>query len=172
MMSAEQWFEDYAGAVYSYILMQVRNRHTAEELTQDTFVKVVEKAHQFDGRAAVKTWIFRIAYTTTLNHFRKKNPFTHYFDKEIHVFGSHPSSEETAELNAQESEFYVALHRMKKSQQQVILLRHIQGFSTKDTAHILGSTEGKVKMSLKRALDVFKKELEKGGMSHETLYRR
>ncbi|WP_398292705.1 sigma factor-like helix-turn-helix DNA-binding protein [Sporosarcina aquimarina] len=52
------------------------------------------------------------------------------------------------------------------------MLRHIQGFSTKDTAAILGNTEGKVKMSLKRALDAFKKELEKGGMSHETLYRR
>lgn len=41
-MSAEQWFEDHASAVYSYILMQVRNRDTAEELTQETFVKVVE----------------------------------------------------------------------------------------------------------------------------------
>lgn len=171
-MSAEQWFEDHASAVYSYILMQVRNRHTAEELTQETFVKVVEKEHQFDGRAAVKTWIFRIAYTTTLNHFRKKHPLTHYFDKDFPLFGSHPSSEEMAELNAQESEFYEALRRLKKSQQQVILLRHIQGFSTKDTAAILGSSEGKVKMSLKRALDAFKKELEKGGMSHETLYRR
>lgn len=171
-MSAEQWFEDYASAVYSYIFMQVRNRHTAEELTQETFVKVVEKAHQFDGRAAVKTWIFRIAYTTTLNHFRKKHPLTHFFDKDFHVFGSHPSSEEMAELNAQETEFYEALHCLNKNQKQVILLRHIQGFSTKDTAEILGSSEGKVKMSLKRALDAFKKELEKGGMSHETLYRR
>ena len=171
-MSAGKWFEEYADAVYSYILMQVRNRHTAEELTQETFVKVVEKAYQFDGRSAVKTWIFRIAYTTTLNHFRKKHPLTHYFDRDIHIFGSSPSSEETAELNAQESEFYEALHRLKKSQQQVILLRHVQGFSTKDTAEILGCSEGKVKMSLKRALDAFKKELEKGGMSRETLYRQ
>lgn len=171
-MSAEQWFEDYADAVYSYILMQVRNRHIAEELTQETFVKVVEKGHQFDGRSAVKTWIFRIAYTTTLNHYRKKHPLTHYFDKEIHIFGSHPSTQETALLNAQETQFYEALHRLKKSYQQVILLRHIQGFSTKDTATILESSEGKVKMSLKRAIAAFKKELEKGGMSHETLYRQ
>ncbi|GKV70145.1 RNA polymerase subunit sigma [Sporosarcina sp. NCCP-2716] len=171
-MPAEQWFNDYAGAVYSYILMQVRNRHTAEELTQETFMKVVEKVHQFEGKAAAKTWIFRIAYTTTMNHYRKKHPLTHYLDRELPLLGTQPSSEETAILSEQEAEFYEALRRLRKSHQQVIMLRHIQGFSTKDTAAILGSSEGKVKMSLKRALDAFKSELEKGGMSRDTLHRR
>ncbi|WJY27276.1 RNA polymerase sigma factor [Sporosarcina trichiuri] len=171
-MSAEQWFDEHADAVYSYILIQVRNPHIAEELTQETFVKVVENASQFEGRSAVRTWIFRIAYTTAMNHFRQKQPLLHYLGTDFGLFGTHPSSEEAVMLSEQEAAFYEALCKLKKNQQQVILLRHIQGFSTKDTAAILDSSESKVKMTLKRALDAFKTELEKGGMSRDTLHRR
>lgn len=171
-MSGESWFNEYVDAVYSYILMLVKDSHTAEDLTQETFIKVISNEHQFKGDSSVKTWIFRIAYTTTMNHFRKKNPLMYYFD--VHVFDSErhtTSAEETALLNSQQKQFYEALSRLKKSYQQVIILRKIQGFSTKEASAILNWSEGKVKMSLSRALQAFKKELEKGGFSIETFIR-
>ncbi len=171
-MSAEQWFKDYVESVYSYILLLVKDSHIAEDLTQDTFLKVVEKSHQFKGDSSVKTWIFKIAYTTTMSYFRKKNPFTYYLNMNVHLRSSYQSSEEIALLNAQEKQFYEALHRLKYSQKQVIILRHIQGFSTKETASILECSEGKVKMSLARSLAAFKKELVKGGVTDETVIRQ
>ena len=53
----------------------------------------------------------------------------------------------------------------------MITLRKIKGFSTKETASILKCSEGRVKMTLSRALAAFKKELEKGGISNETLFQ-
>ena len=72
-------------------------------------------------------------------------------------------------LNSQQKQFYEALRGLKPSYQQVIILRRIQGFSTKETSSILNWSEGKVKMSLSRALAAFKKELEKGGFTNESL---
>ena len=71
-MSSEKWFDDYAETIYSYILLLVRNTHVAEDLTQETFMKVVANEHRFNGKSSVRTWIFRIAYTTTMSYFQKE----------------------------------------------------------------------------------------------------
>lgn len=170
-MSSEAWFDEHYDAVYSYILMLVKDSHTAEDLSQETFMKVVRNEHQFKGNSHVKTWIFRIAYTTTISYFRKKNPITYYFDLYAHSAKHERSSEETVLLNSQQKQFYEALNQLKPSYQQVIILRKIQEFSTKNTSAILNWSEGKVKMSLSRALVAFKEELEKGGFTNETLIR-
>jgi RNA polymerase sigma-70 factor, ECF subfamily len=166
-MSSEKWFDDYFGSVYSYILLQVKDPHTAEDLTQETFLKVVRNEHRFKGQSSIKTWIFRIAYTTTMSYFRKKNPLTYFID--LNLLKDDTSPEKIALLNSQQKQFYEALRELKSSYQQVIILRKIQSFSTIETACILNWSEGKVKMSLSRALAAFKKELEKGGFTNESL---
>lgn len=168
-MSSEAWFGKYYDSVFSYILMLVKDPHTAEDLSQETFMKVIRNEHTFNGDSHVKTWIFRIAYTTTISYLRKKHPVLYYFDLHAYTPKNERSSEEIVLLNSQQKQFYEALHQLKPSYQQVILLRKIQGFSTKEASAILNWSEGKVKMSLSRALAAFKKELEKGGFSNEIL---
>ena len=123
------------------------------------------------GNLPVRTWIFRIAYTTTMSYFRKNKPQTQYEDMmrldSISVY----SAEEVTLQNSQQKQFYDALNFSKPSYRQVITLRKIKGFSTKETASILKCSEGRVKMTLSRALTVFKRELEKGGISNETLFQ-
>lgn len=168
-MSSEVWFSDYYDSVFSYILMLVKDPHTAEDLSQETFMKVIRNEQKFKGDSHVKTWIFRIAYTTTISYLRMKHPVLYYFDLHGYTPKNERSSEEIVLLNSQQKQFYEALHQLKPSYQQVILLRKIQGFSTKEASAILNWSDGKVKMSLSRALAAFKKELEKGGFSNETL---
>jgi RNA polymerase sigma-70 factor (ECF subfamily) len=171
-MSSEKWFDDYAETIYSYILVLVRNTHIAEDLTQETFMKVVANEHQFKGKSSVRTWIFRIAYTTTMSYFRKNKPQTQYEDTLRLDSTSGFSAEEVTLQNSQQKQFYDALGSLKPSYQQIITLREIKGFSTKETASILKCSEGRVKMTLSRALSAFKKELEKGGITNETLFQR
>ncbi|MDW0115257.1 RNA polymerase sigma factor [Sporosarcina saromensis] len=172
MTNREQWFHNHFNQIYSYILLLVNDAHTAEDLTQETFLKAMKHEQTFKGQSSVKTWLFRIAYTTTISYFRNKQPLTHFLDTALLRSKHDLSPEETTLLNAQQKEFYAALQRLKPSYQQVIVLRKIQEFSTLETATILAWTEGKVKMSLSRALVAFKKELEKGGFTNETLFRR
>lgn len=170
-MSSEKWFADYFNSIYSYILIQVKDPHIAEDLTQETFLKVVSNEHQFKGQSSIKTWIFRIAYTTIMSYFRKKKPLAYYMDMNFLSSKQSSSPEEIVLLNSQQKQFYRALHRLKPNYQQVIILRKVQEFSTKETSTILNCSEGKVKMSLSRALVAFKKELAKGGFTNEALIR-
>ena len=143
----------------------------AEELTQETFLKVIVNEHQFKGQSSVKTWLFRIAYTTTMSYFRKKKPVAYYFDSKFTQPQMDSLPEEVVLLNMQQKQFYEALNYLKPSYQQIIILRRIKGFSTVETSLILKCSEGTVKMRLSRALSAFKNELEKGGITNETLIR-
>lgn len=79
-----------------------------------------------------------------------------------------PLPEEIVIQNEQVKQLYEALYRLKPSYQQVIVLRSIKGFSTKETADILQWSESKVKMQLSRGLSSIKAILEEGGHDYET----
>ena len=57
----------YQDRIYNVILKMCQNEDDAAELTQDTFVKVIEKIGSFQGRSGFYTWVFRIAVNLTLN---------------------------------------------------------------------------------------------------------
>jgi len=87
----ELWFDDYAEEIYRYIFFIVKDHHTAENLTQDTFIRAHINSHQFKGKSAVRTWLYRIAYTTTMNYFRRNYPVKTLFNTSVHK----SSAEET-----------------------------------------------------------------------------
>ncbi|MHC5082495.1 MAG: RNA polymerase sigma factor [Planctomycetota bacterium] len=62
----------YQDRVYNAILKICKNRDDAAELTQDTFVKVLESITSFRGQSSFYTWLFRVAVNMTLNHCRRK----------------------------------------------------------------------------------------------------
>lgn len=158
-METESWFEDYAEEMYKYILFMVKDRGTAEDLTQDTFIKAFISSEKFKGDSAVRTWLYRIAYTTTMNHFRKKHPVSILFDSPINMKSAEAVYLEQDDLK----ELYQTISRMKMSHQKVIILRKIQQLSVKETAEVLGWSESKVKMQLSRALMSLKDSIKKEG---------
>ncbi|WP_230200342.1 RNA polymerase sigma factor [Bacillus niameyensis] len=160
----EIWFEQYADAVYKYILMIVKEHQLAEDLTQDTFIKAFTNANQFQEQSEVKTWLFRIAYTTTMNYFRKKHPI-------VMLFGAPIATKSLEDIVIEQEELrqlFKAISALKTSYQQVIVLRKVQQFTVKETAAVLGWSEGKVKMQLMRALKSLHQQMEEqGGMQDE-----
>lgn len=163
-MDADSWFEEHAEEIYKYILFMVKETGTAEDLTQETFIKAFLHSREFNGNSSVKTWLYRIAYTTTMNHFRKNHPIATLFDSPVNK----KSAEETFLEQDDLRELYRAIATLKLSHQKVIILRKIQLLSVKETAGILGWSESKVKMQLSRALVKLKDSVEKqGGITYE-----
>jgi len=160
----ETWFEKYVEVIYKYIFFMVKDHQIAEDLTQETFIKAHIKSHQYKGNSELKTWLYRIAYTNTMNYFRRKHPIPTLFDSHIHVKSAEESFFEKSDLE----ELYQAISKLKLSYKQVILLRKIQQLSVKETASVLRWSESKVKMTTARALEKLQKIIdEQGGMKNE-----
>lgn len=66
--------EQYQHRLLRYLLHLTGNRVLAEDLFQDTWLRVLEKGHQYDGRSKFASWLFSIAHNVAIDHLRKRQP--------------------------------------------------------------------------------------------------
>ena len=150
--------------IYSYLQMTVGNRHDAEDLTNQTFVKMLESIERFQWRKVpISAWLFRIAHNLAMDHFRAHRRWQPEEEP--------PEPEDSAELSAEEEALHsigrqsmlAMIEGLSKDQQQVLTLKFVFNFPNGDVATILGKTEGAVKSLQHRALASLQRELAKTG---------
>ncbi|MBU8905322.1 RNA polymerase sigma factor [Desertibacillus haloalkaliphilus] len=161
------WYNEYSDSIFKYILMMIHDHHQAEDLTHDTFIKAYRNYHSFQKKSNPKTWLFSIAHNVTVDYIRKKKPI--HVIKEILAANkdSGPTPDEIVELKENSHELYQALGNLKQAYREVIIIRKIKGFSTKETTEILNWSESKVKTTLYRAMTALEKQMVKEGDHHE-----
>jgi RNA polymerase sigma-70 factor (ECF subfamily) len=153
----------YQHRIYRLARHLTRNREDAEEVVQDTFFSVYRKIGGFKGRAALGTWLYRIATNSALMLLRRRRPEPHLsIEEELPPFtgdGGHArpvadwSDRPDDPLLAQElgqvlQEAIAALPPIYKA---VVVLRDIEGLSNQEAAEALGTTVLAVKSRLHRA---------------------
>ena len=150
--------------IYSYLQMTVGNRHDAEDLTNQTFVKMLESIERFQWRKVpISAWLFRIAHNLAMDHFRAHRRWQPEEEP--------PEPEDSAELSAEEEALHsigrqsmlAMIEGLSEDQQQVLTLKFVFNFPNGDVATILGKTEGAVKSLQHRALASLQRELAKTG---------
>lgn len=155
-------YEKYFDDVYQYLLYFTNSKTEAEDLTQDTFIKVLKHYDSFRQQSSVKTWIISIAKRTAIDHYRKK--------KFISILPSiltdmRKSKEFIPEAELDQNEDWAvlqkALLRLKPEYRNVVILRGLKEYSVKETAEILDWKESKVKVDYHRAIKLLKKYLNK-----------
>jgi len=152
-------YDTYHTDVYQYIFYLVKNHQVAEDLIQETFIKVLKAHKQFRGESSEKTWLFSIARHTVMDHFRKqqreKNKWFGLFNKNDEwqlIEAKGPLPDELVILSEEQQRLYRKLDLLTLDQKNVIILRFIQSMSIHDTARILEWTESKVKTTQHRAI--------------------
>ncbi len=128
--------------VYSYILLIVKNQDLAEDIFQDTFIKVIRslKRGKYIENGKFVSWVLRIAHNLIIDHFRKeKQQGTISNDSsDVDIFNSQKFSEETIEDQMVYSQILSEVKHLVKElpedQQQVIYMRHYMGLSFKEIA--------------------------------------
>jgi RNA polymerase sigma-70 factor (ECF subfamily) len=146
--------------IYSYLHMTVGNRHDAEDLTTQTFLRMLESIGKFRFQAApFSAWLFRIAHNLSMDHFRANRRW----QPEEDVPEPHGSEERSAEDEAFHSigrkSLLELIDTLSQEQQQVLTLKFVFSFSNGEAATILGKTEGAVKSLQHRALVSLQKQL-------------
>ncbi|WP_176371454.1 RNA polymerase sigma factor [Litchfieldia alkalitelluris] len=162
------WYHKYSDDIYKFIFFMTRDSQLAEDMLQETFLKAFTHLNSFNGDNE-KAWLFRIARNAALDSVRKKKPLTNLLDNLPLLKSNDPSPEQVAEFSDLEATIYSVLSKMKRAHREVIILRKLKDFSTKDAALVLGWSEAKVKTTLTRALKFLRKQLEKEGVRDETV---
>ena len=162
-----EWYDRYSDSIFSYIYVMVRDYQQAEDLTQDTFLKAYKKHHLFEKRAEPKTWLFSVARNITIDYMRKQKPINLLKELFYTTKDATPSPQDVMEIRESSQELYRALDDIKPPYREVIILRKLKGFSTKETSDVLNWSESKVKSTLHRAIPALEKQLTKEGFLNE-----
>jgi RNA polymerase sigma factor (sigma-70 family) len=148
------WYEAHGKAVYNYFRFHVPSPDNAEDLTAETFLKVVRAAGRFDaGKGSAKAWIMTVA-RNVLADWRRRARLRQY----VAVGGMYdlvceaPSPEERLLREEEVGRLLDAVAGLGSADREIIGLRYGAGMSTAELAHTLGISEGNVRTKLWRTL--------------------
>ena len=149
--------------IYSYLHMSVGNRHDAEDLTTQTFLKMLESIKRFRWRSApFSAWLFRIAHNLAMDHFRSSRRWQPEEDVPEPIGESEPSAEAAAFQSIGRQSMLELIEGLSQEQKQVLTLKFVFNLPNSEVATILGKTEGAVKSLQHRALVSLQKQIPHG----------
>jgi RNA polymerase sigma-70 factor, ECF subfamily len=151
-------YENYQGAVYGYLFYMTHDEPTAQDLSQETFLKIYLGLKKIKEDSNLKAWCMTIARNTFLSYARKKKPFL--LDDEL-IHNSLPAADQSPEeliLQSEEKrEIKKLLLMLNESDRTVLILRDYECLSYADIAGIMELTETVVKVRIYRARNKLKK---------------
>ncbi len=165
----------YQNRIYNVILKICADADDAAELTQDTFVKIIENIDNFQGRSSFYTWAFRIAVNLTLNYCRRNARIGFSsLDAEQIRYDSQPgkvlkellsddSSLDPADVAQNKELCQILVESLKKlddAQRAVVVLRDIEGMNYNQIANVLDIELGTVRSRLSRGRKKLRQILE------------
>jgi len=154
-------YDKHYQQVKRFIKITVKDEWAAEDLTQETFLRVEKAMATLKDPKKVRPWIFRIAYNLCQDHFRNKNKSREKASLEDNhdTLISLPKFEKILEQKQMGACVQSQMDLLPESQRTVIELFDVEGFSQKEIAEILDITIENVKVRLHRARKNFKEIL-------------
>jgi len=146
-------YDRYVDAVYRYAYYRVRNEAEAEDVTSDVFFKALRAMPRYRPQQPFLAWLYRIARNTLIDRLRRLRPQIPFEDAL-----RHPGADRVVDPDAgldqlsDSVELRAAIARLTPLQQDVIILRYVEGMDTKSIGRILGRREGTVRGIEFRAL--------------------
>lgn len=138
----ESLINRHRSKVYTYILLTIKNQQLAEDLFQETFIKVIQslRAGKYRDNGRFLSWVIRIAHNLIIDHFRKEKQMNSVSndDTEVDLFNSKKLSDDNIEeliISSQiKTEIRILINELPDDQREVVLLRHYGGLSFKEIA--------------------------------------
>jgi RNA polymerase sigma factor (sigma-70 family) len=140
----EQLIHRHKNKVYAYISLYIRDQALAEDLFQDTFMKVIQsvKAGKYYDNGKFLSWVMRIAHNLIIDHFRRVKQMNTVSndDYESDIFNSKKLADATVEDDMIKRQIQKDVRKMisllPEDQREVVILRHYAGLSFKEIAEI------------------------------------
>lgn len=161
--------KEYKDGLIFYINGFVDNIHIAEELTEDTFVKIVIKKPAFSGKSSFKTWLYAIGRNVAIDYLRRHYHQTLSLDDYQKLTQDEESLEQSYIKEERKIIVHKALMQLKPEYRQVLWLTYFENFSNKEVAVVMKKSVHNIETLVYRARLALKSELDKEGFVYEEL---
>lgn len=164
--AALQLVKTYKNFVYLIAYRYLKNHDDAEDITQEVFIKVLEKLKSFRLESTIKTWLYRITVNYSKNFLRKKALYSFFSidraNEDDEGFDI-PDSTETTEIEYKELEekFLQTVANLPERQREVFSLRYFDKLSFNDISKLLGTSVGGLKANYFHAIRKIANEMKK-----------
>jgi len=147
-------YEAYFARVYGYVQSKVGDAQSAEDLTADVFVKMVQSLDAFELRqsGSFAGWLFRIAHNLTLNHYRETERRREQLEEGLFHLSSVLTPEEEFLQKDRSAMMREMIASLPERRREVITLRFYGELRNQEIAEVLGLDERTVASHLSRGL--------------------
>ncbi|NSL53333.1 RNA polymerase sigma factor SigW [Calidifontibacillus erzurumensis] len=162
--------ELFKDKVFQLCYRMVGNRHDAEDIAQEAFIRAYINIHTYDMNRKFSTWLYRIATNLSIDRLRKRKP-DYFLDAEIEgtegltMYSQIPSDDLKPEEMVESLEFQEwiqkEINELPVSYRSVIVLKYIEELSLKEIGEILDLPIGTVKTRIHRGREALRKRLRK-----------
>jgi RNA polymerase sigma-70 factor, ECF subfamily len=160
----DRLIEQYQHRLLRYLVYLSGNRELAEDLFQETWIRVLERGHQYDGKHEFSTWLYAVARNLTIDYMRKKSPVSLDGLMEDEERAARPSQLEPADTgpvawevvqqHEQAERISAALVSIPAEYRETVVLRFQEGLALEEIATVTGARLGTVKSRLYRGLNL------------------
>lgn len=158
MINIEEIYNEYFKVVYRYLFCLTRNSDKAEELTQETFYRAVQKIENFEGNCKISSWLCQIAKNIYLDELKKEKRKTE-LNEEIDIVDKEFDLENQIISQEDKISLYKKIHNLDSITKEVIILRINGELSFKEIGLIFNKTENWARVTFYRG----KQKLKEGG---------
>ncbi len=157
----------YKDRIFSYALWMVKNRHDAEDITQEILIKIWEHGHEIK-LSSIKAWIMRATHNLCIDYLRKRSvkfKYTQQFDEENALYEL-PNPGKTSDPGTETSQVIIneeleeAIDQLPELQKKIIMMYEIQELKYREISEILGIPINSVKVNIFRARKSLQKLLQ------------
>ncbi len=158
---------EYRDGLILFLNNYVRNINTAEELCEDTFVKLAVKKPRFRGNCSFKTFLYSIGRNIALDYLRKNKNSVPM--EELDDIEDKASLEREYIKQEQKRTLHSALKKLKPEYERILWLTYFEELSNKEAAVVMGKSTHAIETLVYRARNALKSQLESEGFVYEEL---
>lgn len=149
--------DKYKDIAYNLALSIVKNKENAKDITQDSFLKVLENIKRFRNESKFSTWLYRIVYNQSIN-FNKKINYLNSIEHEPAMIYEYSENDDYQDEEFQE--LYKAIDLLKDTEKNIIMLFYLADKSVKEISHITNLSISNVKVILHRTRKKLQEKIE------------
>ena len=155
-------YERYSKRLYGFVLRYIKQKEDAEEIVQEVFVKIWESRNTIDAYSSFESFLFTIAYNTTISLLRKRTNEKKYLEhiKSLQQFTNSPNLIDEIQFNELNDRVQSLLYELTPRQKKVFQLSREEGLSHDEIAKELNISVNTVKKHIGNALAFLKSQID------------